>query len=471
MGLSIALYRRSPPWLQNVFLNAYALRLHLRRHRPPFPELRKNWSESQWWDESRLREWQDHRLKDIVSYAYHNVPFYNERWSELGIVPEAVQGAGDLSKLPLLTKKEVREAGSRLIAKDPDLGRLSHGHTSGTTGTPLSLYYDRTMCVVNAVADWRQKEWGEMTRKDWCGVLLGRIIVPADQNEAPFWRVNRVHRQVWYSAFHMSRGNLPWYINDIRDRKLRFMEAYPSTLFILGKHLIQAGQRLPMQAVFTSSETLHHTQRETIEEAFQCSVYDFYGQAERVIFAGQCEFHEGKHLFAEYGVTEIVNDEGEPVPTGETGWLTGTTLWNRGMPLIRYRTTDLSSRLNANCQCGRSLGRIADVTTKAEDIVVTPEGRYISPSVLTHAFKPIDSILKSQIIQDDITAITVKLVAGAQFTAEDQRQLVTALGKRVGEEMTIRVERVEDIPPEPSGKFRWVISRVNHMASVAWDSE
>src|SRR5262249_3840189 len=159
------------------------------------------------------------------------------------------------------------------------------------------------------------------------------------------WRANHVHRQLWCSSFHLSEERLPLYVRELRARRIRFLEGYPSTIFILARHLLRSGERLPMQAVYTSSETLHAVQRDAIREAFQPQVFDFYGLAERVVFAGECGAAAGKPLFDEYGVTELTDEAGRPVAPGRAGALTGTTLWNRGMPLIRYRTTDVTRGL------------------------------------------------------------------------------------------------------------------------------
>jgi phenylacetate-CoA ligase len=460
------LYRRSPAWLQTVFLNAHAVRIQRERYGPVFDELERAWIESERWEPARLREQQDQRVRDIVRLAAERVPFYGRRFAEHGVVVSQVQGVADLPKLPILTKEDVRGAGDDLRAAGS--GALVHGHTSGTTGTPLGLWYDRDMSIANNAADWRQKRWGGMTRADWCGMFLGRVVVPTQVKRPPFWRANRVHRQLWFSSFHMDEANLDLYVAEIRRRGLQFLEGYPSTLFIVARHVLRRGERLPMRAVFSSSETLHDVQREVIGEAFQCPLFDFYGLAERTIFAGECEAHDGKHLFDEYGVTELVDDAGQPVADGETGWLTGTSLWNRGMPMIRYRTGDLSKRRTERCACGRGLGRIAGVATKAEDIVVTPDGRFISPSVLTHPFKPFDQLRKSQVIQDAPDHVLVKLVAGSTFTDAHRAALLAGLRERLGAAMRVDVEVVDDIPPERSGKFRWVISKVPHGCALDW---
>jgi phenylacetate-CoA ligase len=309
-----------------------------------------------------------------------------------------------------------------------------------------------------------------MGERDWLGVLLGRIVVPIGQDRPPYWRENRVHRQIWFSSFNMSDENLPSYVAKIRRRGLRFLEGYPSTLYILGSHLLRCGDRLPMAAVLTSSETLHPVQREVIEEAFQCRVFDFYGLAERVAFAGECQVHDGLHLSEEFAFVEIVDESGRRVPDGDRGFVVGTSLHNRAMPMIRYRTSDVSAIRAAECSCGRALRVLEPITTKAEDVVVTPDGRFVSPSVLPHPFKPLVGIAKSQIVQEALDRVVVKLIPAEADIPRDQVDLLQqGLLERLGSQVSIEVEIVEEIPPERSGKFRWVISRVPTPDVVDWN--
>jgi phenylacetate-coenzyme A ligase PaaK-like adenylate-forming protein len=462
------LYQRVPQWAQVGLLNAYALRRRSYWDGPAFRRLAAEWEDSQWWVPAAIRTRQDERVRTLVQLAHDRVPFYRERWDAHGVNVGQIQGVADLPRLPVLTKADVRNAGDALRARP--LRRLLHGHTSGTTGSPLSLWYDRSVLVANTVAYRRQQQWAGMTATDWCALFLGRVVVPIDQPTAPFWRPDYVQRQLWCSSFHLAEDTLPIYVRELRRRNIRFIEGYPSTLFILARHLIRHGERLPLQGVLTSSETLHQVQRETLTEAFGAPVFDFYGLAERTLFAGECALHGGKHLFDEYGVTEITNRDGSAAAPGESGILTGTSLWNFGMPLIRYQTSDVSRLLAEPCACGRGLSRLADVTTKAEDIVVTPDGRFVSPSVLTHPFKPFDQILKSQIVQDAPDHVVVSIVPSAAFTAEQRAQLEAGLRERLGTAMRIETRLVDEIPAETSGKFRWVVCRVPHDRMVNWEA-
>jgi phenylacetate-CoA ligase len=109
------------------------------------------------------------------------------------------------------------------------------------------------------------------------------------------------------------------------------------------------------------------------------------------------------------------------------------------------------------------------ITTKAEDVLQLPDGRIISPSILTHPFKPFDQIIKSQVIQVALDHVLVKIVAGASFTPKHQAELVAGMQVRLGGDVRIEVELVDEIPPERSGKFRWVVSRVETPYSPPWD--
>lgn len=463
-----SLYRKAPPWLQGVFLNAYALQVHRHRYGARLRQEVDRAVQRERWPATRIREYQDDRVRAMVRHAFEKTGFYRDRMRELGLTPDEIQGVGDLDKMPLLTKEDVRAHGvSMMSAPKPGPGWL-HGHTSGTTGTPLGLWYDRGTCILTNAMDLRQKAWGGMEPGDWVGLLLGRTVVDPGRERPPFWQANHVLRQVWFSSFHLKDAHLPAYVAEVRRRGLRFLEGYPSTLFILAQYLLRTGQALPMRATFTSSETLHDVQREAIEAAFQAPIFDFYGHAERTVFATECEVHEGKHLAEDFGYVEIVDAAGKPVPEGQPGYLVGTSLHNRAMPMIRYRTGDVSRILTAPCPCGRTHRRIENVTTKAEDIVVTPDGRMISPSILTHPFKPFDTLEASQIIQEAPDRIRVRLVPSAAFTEADQEQLRRGLAERLGPDVEIGFEVVAEIPRERSGKFRWVISEVDHATHFDW---
>ena len=460
MGNLQKFYDKAPYWTQNIMLNIYSLSIHWERYGKPFARAFEELQQTQWYSPEQIREYQLVRLQKLIKHAYETVPFYRKRYDEYGVRPEDIKDLHDITRFPILTREDVRSAGNEMVSSHYSKRKLFHGHTSGTTGSPLSCYWDKQTCVYNNATDWRQKFWGGVNYGEGIALLLGRTIVPTNKKNPPFWQHDRIHNMLWMSSFHLSEKYLPHYIKKLSHYQPAAIEAYPSTAYILARYLKKTGQKLPVKAVFTSSETLLPTQRELIEEYFQGPVFDFYGMAERVAFAGQCpEAHE-YHLSFEYALNETVDAAGKKVEPGQEGYLVGTSLHNFGMPFIRYKTSDVTSIITDQCKCGRHMPRFSGITTKDEDIIVTPEGKLISSSVLTHPFKPLDAVQESQIVQEDVDCLRVKIVRREGYTDNDSDKLVAALRERVGPSIRIDLEFVDHIPRTKAGKFRWVISKV-----------
>lgn len=453
------LYYHSPAFLQTAFFNWHAWGVERHRYGPAYQE-RLRWLQSrEHTSPEEIRAYQDERIVRIVRWAGERSPYYCRLFNDIGLDPRSIQGAGDLHRIPVTTKDQVRQHWADFLTSAPRRSWLP-GATSGTTGTPLRLWYDRETCILNNAVDRRNKIWAGARAGDWFGMLLGRVVVDPRRDRPPFWRVNHVQRQVWFSTFHLKAVHLGSIVSEIRRRQLRFLEGYPSTLHVVARYALDNGLTLPMTAVISSSETLHEAQRADIERAFECRLFDFYASAERVIFAAECDAHEGKHLIEEYGYVEVVDGDGLAVSPGNSGYLTGTTLHNSAMPLLRYQMSDVSRIIEVPCPCGRPGRRMESVTTKAEDLITTAEGRVVSPSTLTHPFKTVQGVEKSQIIQEGLKHVTVRIVANEAFTAGEESRLVGLLRDRLGDAMVINVRREEDISREPSGKYRWVISHV-----------
>jgi phenylacetate-CoA ligase len=463
------LYDRLPANAQSLLLGAWHLKLDRERYGPRFRHAVEELARSERASVDAVREVQEARLRTIVLHAARNVPFYARRFADHGVDLASFRGLDDLRRLPVLTRADIVSHFDELVATNVDRRSLVIGHTSGTTGSPLEVLHDPGVTAMTYALLDRQYRWAGLRLGrggDRVAVMRGNVIVPIAQSRPPYWRVNHVHRQVLLSSFHLSEANLPGYVDAIRAFGAVALDGYPSTVYLLARFVARAGLSLPMRAVVTSSETLYPFQREAIEAAFGCRVFDYYAAAERVVFATECEAHEGHHLSPEYGVTEFVDDAGSPVAAGTTGAMLGTSLHNFGMPLIRYRCNDMSAFRAAACSCGRPLPLMDDVATKAEDIIALADGRMISPSVLTHPFKPMHSVEESQIVQEAYDRIVILVKPNAKFTEAEREHLVREFGIRLGRDVKIDVEVVDRIPRTASGKFKWVVSKVDRAVRV-----
>ena len=457
------LYNVAPVWAQNLMVAGYAAMLARERYSGRYQGYRDLLAGTEKLGLEEVRAYQEERLRDIVVHAYETVPFYRRRFDAIRLRPADVRGYQDLPKVPLLTKHDIRLHFDELRSRSLPAHQLRTGHTSGTTGTPLTVGYDQnTVWMTYAVFD-RHYRWaglGTGRGGDRVAVARGNVIVPLDRKQPPFWRYNRPMNQLLLSSFHLSRANLPAYVEALARFRPAALDGYPSTLYLIARYLQHVGETFPLRAAITSSETLYDFQREVIEERFQCRVFDYYALAERVIFSGECDRHEGHHVAMEYGLAEVTDANGEPCPRGKAGRLVGTSLHNFAMPLLRYVTNDMTALRPDACSCGRGLELLEDVTTKAEDVLTLKDGRLISPSVLTHPFKPLDCIAGSQIVQTAPDAITVRLIPGAGYNDDLTHHLVSELQARLGDDTRIDVQVVDELETSANGKFKWVISHV-----------
>ena len=453
-------YRATPPAVQSFFLSRVGARLKRRRFGVEYERWMELCSEAERWSPAEQQAYVSEQVRSVVAWAWKHVPYYRRIMNERRLTPDDIRGVSDLPKLPILTKDLIRAHGDEMIADDIDRRQLTLGHTSGTTGSPLEFWWDVDVEVATNAMIWRHRRFAGFEFGRPYATLLGRVIVPLSCTEPPFWRHNRPWNQLFLSSFHLQEDNLEGYFDAMERHGCEALEAYPSNVYLFARFLESRNRRFPLRAVFTSSETLLDVQRELIEDRFVCRMFDYYGQAERVMHSGECEAHTGHHQFIEYGAMEVLDGAGEPMGPGGTGRLVLTGFANHAMPLIRYEIGDVAGWTVQACPCGRTLPLLSTIATKAEDIVVTPDGRFLSPSVLTHPFKPMKNVEASQIVQESPDHLRILIVRRPAYTDRDTEVLLEAFRERVGAEMRIGVEYVEEIPLGPRGKFRWVVSKV-----------
>lgn len=459
MSYKDKIYNNLPYYLQSKIFSYYCSTLFNKRYGDKFDRYLDKLITMESWSRSDLIAYQNNELNKLINHCFSTVEYYNELMKSRKLSPKDFNSIDDLRKLPILTKDIVRKNTNKLISTKYK-NKLMHGHTSGTTGSPLDVFWDKNMWFWNHAFDWRQKTWAGMKLGDPICVLLGRTIVSPSRKNPPFWQYNSYENQLWISSFHLSKQNVPFILKKIQEFNPKFIEGYPSTLSVLADLSNQMGANLALDASFTSSEPLLEPQKESMRNAYQCDNFDFFGLAERVIWATECEMHTGKHLNMEYGITEVVDEENEVLGYGKAGYLVGTSLLNYGMPMLRYRTSDISSISEDLCKCGRESVILDAVTTKAEDLIHTPNGKIISSSALTHPFKPLKYVEMSQIIQEQLDLIRIKIVKRPGYSESDTKVLLQEFSNRVGEDIKIKVEFVNNISREKSGKFKWVKSKL-----------
>lgn len=414
-----------------------------------FKKIFKELEKSQYFSAEQLEELQNEKLRKIIEHCYKNVPYYTELFDNLNLKPEDIQTKEDLKKLPFMDKYTVRENFDKLIAKNKCKRCSVIGETSGTTGTPLRIYRDYySVNFENAAANRHYASVVDLGARKI--TLRGQLITPVEQQEPPFWGFNPADNELIMSSYHLSQKTASIFIEKIKEFNPQIIYAYPSSAYLLAKYFAEANETLNLKAVFTSSEKLEEKHRELIEKTFNCKIYDWYGQAERVAAIGQCE--KGTyHIIEDYSIVEIIATEDELE-------LVGTTLDNYIMPLLRYKTGDYIELSEHKCNCGRNFREVKKIFGReANYILITDGPKYVA---FNHIPRGVENVIELQFVQEKINELIINVVTSGNFSQKDKDLLIKNTLEHTCPDLSIIINEVEQIPRGANGKFKEVINKL-----------
>lgn len=452
------LYRLAPIPLQNLMVTIYGYQLHHIRYGGHFQHHLTEVRDSQYWVTEDLVRWQQQRLTLLVRHAYEHTRYYRQLFDHLGIRPDSIRTVLDLRRLPILSTDEVRSHFLDFRAVNIPSRNIFLDHTSGTTGSPLTVYIDKNAVQCSFALLALVREWAGIKPGSRIASFPGRLTVPVSQKSPPFWRYNISENRILFSSYHLSLQNTPTYVRKLQEFRPALIEGYASSIYLLARYMQELNLNgVYPQTIIPNAETVLEYQRAFIEKQFRCKVHDYYGTAETLVFAGQCL--QGRyHLCPGFGIVEVVREDGSPAAVGEAGALVLTGLMNYGMPLIRYKVGDMGALSDERCPCGRTWPVLASVTGRIEDVITTPDGRTIGR--LDPVFKGIEHVIEAQIVQKDLSQLQVLVVRGKGFGDNDAGQIIKSLRQRVGHEIGVQIEFVDNIPRTRTGKFRFVVSHI-----------
>lgn len=422
--------------------------------------------ETQWWRREEIERLQNSNLRVLVKHAYETVPYYRRVFKERQLTLGDIRNSSDLTKLPSLTKEDIRKSSNEMISLNYDKRRLMP-YQSGGSGDPIKFFITKDSYSWEVAAEFRAYGWAGYGLGDRCFMFWGS---PLDLTRAGSMvqRINRSLERIFIAGtFVMSDEVFEESARVLRKFRPKIIRGYASSVAMMAKYLNDMHiQDVRPKAVITSAETLQDHMRKTIEEAFDCPVFDYYGSREIGAIAAECEEHCGYHISAENVVVELV-DNGEAVSPGERGVMLVTNLRNFGMPFIRYRIGDVGVSSSKACSCGRGLPLISSIEGRISDFMACydeAQGRIIPvgpiyPVVISAVMHlPVENC---QVIQENIGMLTVKLVKSKGYAQEHTDYLVNYMQKQLGSSVKIQIEFVDSIPPLPSGKRSVFLSRID----------
>ncbi len=416
------------------------------------------------WPLDRVLALQNQRVRDIVGFAFREVPFYREAMTKSRLRPEDIRTAEDLALLPLVGKPELQANPAQFTPARPRLGGLTL-QSSGTSGRSRAVHHDAPALFRSLVNGHRQR------------LALAAIVGKrTGYREAVIARLDGHHHEI--REFYESHAWLPsrW---ELQRLMISPMETFPQILARLeqfrpdvvggyGVHLgayyrwvnrENAGCYLP-KAIIYGAERMPDADRSVIEGQLGIAVFSFYQAAEALRIAFECEQRQGLHISLDQIAVRAINAEGGPVGPGGRGEIVISNLVNRATVLLNYRLGDVVTLGRGRCPCGRSLPTIESIDGRADDLVLLSDGSSVHSIGILRSLEAVEGVVQVQLVQEELRRFRL-LVVWHEHAAwpGGEATLRSSFAGSLGEDAALSIERVGAIVPDSGGKVRAAISK------------
>jgi len=406
------------------------------------------------------------KLKKLLIHSYKTVPYYREKWKEIGFNPLIdFNSLEDMKKIPPLTKQDIQNNLEKLISKKFKKEELIRNYTGGSTGKPL-IFYQTPKAKQLGSAD-------ILRHFSMCGWNLGdkhAFLWGADRDKPKDKFIEKLRKKVqrfkWYNSFMLTEQKLEEIYLDLLNYSPKLLIGYATSLYQLALFLEKKGFKLSIPAVQSSAEKLHQFQRKKIQRYVSNDVFDRYGCREVGNIAHECFDHSGLHISELVNYIEILDESGNTLEENNEGLITITNLHNYGMPFIRYQNEDIGSFLRyEKCQCGRETKKLLPSVGRVSDNILTSSGKIIHGEMFTHLFYNYPQISQFQLCQETLEEIVIKIVPNERYSLSSLDTILNEIKNKIYswvtmDEIKISIEIVEKIEKTKTGKFRFTISKV-----------
>jgi phenylacetate-CoA ligase len=397
--------------------------------------------------------YQEEELGRTLRFVTDQVPAYRR----LRAVVERLKPFDALREFPLVDKSALQDDMQSYLPRDLD--RIPHYEisTGGTSGNQLRLLVDDASQSVETA--FVHRLWSRVGYTPRCRKATFRGVPFPDLKPGVYWQSNPIYNELQFSPFHMSESTLGSYVEELVRYDPAYFHGYPSAIGLLAEFVLRNGLTHlfeGVRAVLLASEGCLPSQTERMAKAFGARVFPLYGHSERLIMAGPCEVTDVYHHTPDYGIVEIVGDGDAPCDeSGERGELIGTGLLNRSLPLVRYRTGDFATRVESDCECGRHWDRFTDIEGRwKQDMLDGRSGARISVAALNMHGDVFEHVARYQYYQGEPGRCVLRVMAAPGFSEADEAAILAAYRAKVGDELDMSLEIVDDIPLTERGKLK-----------------
>jgi len=400
------------------------------------------------WSMEERRAWVFHRLKQTLVRANEGIPFYQERFRQAGFDPQCdFRSIGDLTRLPVLTKGDVRAHWESMIDRRFLFGSVE-AHTSGTTGQPMVMRLNESYVAFDYACMYRHwAKAGYTFRAPYAAI---RSYVP-ETPDGPLWIRNEWQNTLYMSAYHLKPSNAERYLDALLQFRPAFIRGYVSSVNVLAEFAYPHRDKFGfVRGVFTASETLSDFERANIERTFGKKLFDWYGMTEPAVVITERADHDGMEVDWEYGYPEFLEDS---ALGPDERRLLATSLHNPVMPFIRYETGDVAQVAGETDATGL-YPKIRAMVGRKDECLVTPDGARLPSLNFYSLLQTYTDILRFQFVQLDSTHVVMKI--SVRPGAADIEAMVFALReevrKRLGPDLELEIQVTDQFLTSPDGK-------------------
>ncbi len=408
----------------------------------------------------QVREFQWKKFKELLEYSAKHVPYYRDVFKRLGAEPGDIKTEKDLQSFPVLRKDDIRENPDALISEIYPRSQLDPDSTGGSTGKNLYFFVGKEASEARRANNIRTNRWLDVDIGDKMALLWGSAFDEDRSRKIKNVLKRYFSNTMLLSAYRMDEDSVHDYARRLQRFGPDMMLGYPSALAHFSASLIEAGiDGIRPRPVVLSGETFYDWQREVIEKAFHIKAYNHYGCREFGAIARECKLRDGLHICAERVLLEEL-----PVTDSTSGdtftELLVTDLDSFGMPFIRYAIEDMGTITWEKCSCGLGLPRLETTIGRTFDVVRAPNGNFLGGTFWTILLRKKQGIERWQVIQEKLDEITIAFIPTDDFSDEIRQYVIGKVREACGEEMRVRFELKPSLDSTPTGKHRFVISKI-----------
>lgn len=423
-----------------------------RRFRQVFEFLLESRKQSR--AEIEAYQWQ--RLTALLDYAYQHVPFYRRRFDSIGLRPEDIKTRADFTQVPTVTRDEVIEHQQELKSDEIEIHQPLASVTSGTTRDQMKFYRSCETEVWRKAIVWRHYHnlgyhFREPRAELVCPLpfLKDRQKMPVDYNE----------NALLIDPTSISREHCPQIHARLREFAPKLFFTHPGTSSSLALNFRALGlPPIPIPVILLTGEALYPEYRAAIEEFFPGQIARYYANRENTIAA--CELADGyMYVQSEYCYLEFLDDNERPVADRQAN-IVSTSLVNHAFPFIRYHTDDVGIDRGYPAAASGNLPVIEVLGGRGKDLLLTREGLRCTYMTMYSKQRGFDRYRRMQLIQPSLDELVVRVVPTSEFRREADIALLKKIcHEELGENFSVEVELVDEIPPTGACKNKMVISQ------------